>query len=50
MASFAMPFSPLVRMGTKQLLLKIAELETRSVCMELQARRVDLVVEQMPCQ
>ena len=42
--------SSLVRMGTKQLLLKIAELETRSVCMELQARRVDLVVEQMPCQ
>ena len=42
--------SSLVCMGTKQLLLKIAELETRTVCMEPQAGKVDSVVEQMPCQ
>ena len=52
MGSFAMPFSSLVRMpdGYKQLLLKIAELEIRSVCMEPEMGRVDSVVEQMPCQ
>ena len=50
MGSFAMPFSSLVCVGTKQLLLKIAELETRSACMETEAGRADLVVEQKPCQ
>ena len=50
MGSFAIPLSSFVRMGTKQLLLKIAELETRSVCTEPEMGRVESMVEQMPCQ
>jgi len=57
MASFAMPFSVLVCMHTRHLatnilLLKIAELETQPVCMEMTEKgyviQCDLVFEQMP--